>query len=418
MADPEKVAEITETGEKPRFVVVSAPGIDDNHPEKITSLLLDYESSGDHTIISKVQARFSELALKLSLLQSDWSSDKIANDLGRWKSMGAPIAGLGEYWSAQLFADLTGRSFVDAGDIVRFDADGRLLEDETKLNLAGLPNDDYYVLPGFYGSDPNGVPYLFERGGSDISGALIAKLVSADYYENWSDVSGFYTADPRIIHDALPVESLTYNEARELGNGGTGLLHREAIRLLSATGIPTNMHNTFSPSVDPGTVITDSRDWEARPISGATARKDMVGLSVYRHGMREQVGGTANIFNQLRKEGIPFEHTATATDNINVYIRGEHKERVVRIAEHMRARDYSVDMYPVSMIHVVGEGLARSSDVRLRTLGGLATKYAEAFVRLVGVVDVSDSTAITFFVDPAKFNTAITIAHEVALESK
>ncbi len=398
-------------------VVVSAPGKDIDFPVKTTDMLLGYKNRAFSA--EDIQRRYESILAHTDKDDDPYSIEivkRIPLDLNEWASRSDPIEALGECWSAKLFAAMTGRVFVDSRDIILFDGKGSLNETATNSTIRSRLGDGHkYVVPGFYGSRPDNSIQTFERGGSDITGALIAKSLQADAYHNWSDVAGFMTADPRKVAEARLLRRITYREARELGNGGSELLHRTVIKLLGGTGIKTVMRETFGELGNAGTEIVDNRAWQWQPIIGVTGRDDLIVLNLHEFGLNEGFGETLDVIQALKEAKIPYEHSNDATDDVSIYIDREYKDGVESIAKSLRRAGRTLQTSNAGLIHIVGEGLAQSGSTRFWALGAVSTAFYNAALEGRGVSDVGGSATQTLFVRPRVLGEAITLAHK-ALE--
>ena len=261
-----KIRQIIESDPDRKYIVVSAPGKRYDGDSKITDLLYLCKTHMEHNlpyeqVFQVVCDRYTMLQLNLGVntnLEEEFET--IRKNLIAGESADY-MASRGEYLNARIIAAFLGFDFVDTAGLVKFDAKGRFLPEETNEALAAeLSKHEKAVLPGFYGSDENGKIKTFSRGGSDITGALVARAMKADVYENWTDVSGFLIADPRIIKDSLPISSISYKELRELSYMGASVLHEDAIYPARIANIPINIRNTNKPE-DPGTMITAEPAW-------------------------------------------------------------------------------------------------------------------------------------------------------------
>jgi len=419
MAQPERAAAQLEYEQNAvDIVVVSAPGTDGEYSTKTTDMLLGYKAR--HYSNEEIQRRYERILTCTAMVDDPGSLEVVSgipSDLGVWASRNDPVEALGEYWSARLFASKTGREFVDAREIILFDSKDKLDETATFAAVRSrLGNGRKYVVPGFYGSCPDGSIQTFERGGSDITGAIIAKALKADAYHNWSDVAGFMTADPRKVPEARLLSRITYREARELGNGGSELLHRTVIKYLGGTGIKTVMRKTFGALGNAGTEIVDSRAWQWQPIIGVTGRADLIVLNLHEFGLNEGIGETLDVIRALKEAKIPYEHSNDATDDVSIYVNRQHRDGVKAIAKALRRSGRTLQISNAGLIHVVGEGLAQSgSSSRFWALGAVSTAYYNAALEGMGVSDVGGSATQTLFVRPQAVGKAVGLAHQ-ALE--
>ena len=300
LADAEqfrKVKEIVLSDKNRRYIVPSAPGKRGDGDEKVTDLL--YEAAAARQvgspflhILERIRYRYERIAQDLEIdvpLEAEFT--KIASTMMTGVSRDY-AASRGEYLNGLLLSEYLGFPFVDADKVIRFDKNGMLMEEETNSliadTLSSLPNA---VIPGFYGADEEGNIHTFSRGGSDISGALVARAVNADVYENWTDVTGFRMADPRIVPDAQYISSMTYRELRELSYMGASVLHEEAIFPVRRAGIPTNIRNTNDP-LHPGTMIRHNADRQGSEhiITGIAGHKGFSIITVEKDLMNAESG--------------------------------------------------------------------------------------------------------------------------------
>ena len=412
MAQPERVQAQLEAAEIPADVtIVSAAGEDPNHPIKVTKILLEEKAAGAQNL----KIRYDDILDRTDCHDplSKAVVEKIPEDLAEWAAKGEPLEVLGEIWSGKLFAVQTDRQFVDARELIFFDNSGNLNEEMTEAAIrARLGHGGKFVVNGFCGTRADGHVQVFPRGGSDITGAIIAKALRVSEYHNWSDVDGFMTADPKKVPEARLLPQITYREARELGNGGSELLHREVLRLLGGTGIRTIMRNTFGPLDNSGTAIVQERAWQWQPIIGVTGRNDLINVSLHEFGLNEGVGTTVDVYAELKRVGIPYEHTNDATDDVSLFISNQYRKEVEAIIDTLKSAGRKLNSRDVGLVHVVGEGLARSGISRLKTLGRVATALADHGIEGRGATDVAESATFTLFVNPRMVTDAIQIAHE------
>lgn len=269
MADPELVLQrIEEQQEMATVVVVSAPGTSAENPIKLTDLLLEYAKDRSALKKSAVLRRLGDFAAR-TYQDTSYFMEEAEQELEQYTQRQWPIESLGELWSARAFAMMSGFTFLDPKQLIFFDKNKQLnVKDSVIAFQKAVEQGEQYVLPGFYGSLPSGDVCVFERGGSDISGALAAVALGASCYRNWSDVPGFLLVDPRKIPgcDQKILNTLTYHEIEALNHFGSGLLHADVAKLLKSSGITTTMCDTFSGKS--GTVINLEREWHESPVAG------------------------------------------------------------------------------------------------------------------------------------------------------
>lgn len=326
-----KVRDIVAADPARRVIVPSAPGKRTSEDRKITDLLyLCHDAAGQSLgfdeAFNLVAARFRALVADLGL---DLAIDPLLEE-ARQGIADAAAAGRGPDYAAsrgealngRVLAALLGCPCVDAAEVIRFDTDGRLDAPATHAALTtALAGLDRAVIPGFYGSDPDGHIRTFSRGGSDVTGAVVARAVNASVYENWTDVSGLLTTDPRIVDDPAVIESLTYRELRELSYSGATVLHAEAVFPVRAAGIPVNIRNTHAPE-HPGTRIVASEDAAPTryPITGIAGRKDFTVISLEKDLMNEAVGYVERVLAIFSRAGISVEHVPSGIDTLSVVV--------------------------------------------------------------------------------------------------
>ncbi len=365
-----KVKDIIQKDPCRKFVVASAPG--KRYPEdiKVTDLLLAcYDAAvtgGDYEkILMEVKARFKEIIDSLGLEFSlDEDIEKIREHLKNGPDK-EYMASRGEYMNSRILADYLGFTFVDPAWCICFDESGEL----DMLNNA--------VVAGFYGADVYDRIHTFSRGGSDISGSLVAMAIGADLYENWTDVSGLLAADPRIVENPKSVVYLSYRELRTLSYMGASVLHTDAVLPVSGLGAPINIKNTNRPE-DPGTMIVRKLpEGETRyPVTGVAGRLGMSVIQVEKVMVSDGAGFSAVMLDILKNRGIPFEQCLTGIDTITLVLRSDLiKDCKDELMEEIRSTlkpDYLVIKENLSMIAVVGEKGTESTDANVRVLQSLA----------------------------------------------
>ena len=327
----ERVSAVINSDSERRFIVVSAPGKRNLGDVKVTDAL--YACYGEivkngtcDKAFEFIKNRFEEIA-RTSI--PDFDVDKMLDDvkLGMERTASRDYAASrGEYMSARLLAAKLKAEFVDAENLIVFDIYGNLLLDESIRNIKKrLQGVARAVLPGFYGTDADGNIKTFSRGGSDISGAIIATALDADVYENWTDVDGFLAADPRIVENPKTIERLGYKELRELSYMGAEVLHPESVFPVRSAGIPINIKNTFNPS-HAGTMIVADKNLpqEHKVITGIAGKKGFTIINVEKDMMNSEIGFGRKVLSVLEDDGISFEHIPSGIDTLSVVIRDEY----------------------------------------------------------------------------------------------
>jgi len=379
------VAEIVKSNPDRRFIVPSAPGKRKPDDKKITDLLYawhglvkqDLDPVQPRTIIAK---RFEELAKELNIeFNVQDHLEHIANEAANYAEPDY-LASRGEYLSGQLLARLLGATFVDPAQCILFEDDGDL--DPQTYDLLGdkLKGPGLFVVPGFYGSLPNGRIKTFSRGGSDVTGSVVARASKSSLYENWTDVSGFLVADPRIVPDARGIGEVTYRELRELSYMGANVLHDEAIFPVREPGIPINIRNTKKPE-HPGTMIVSERQ-SKEPIVGIAGRKGFTMINIEKALMNKERGFGRRVLSVLEDFGVSWELMPSGIDNLSVIIEDEElQNRTNTIIKSIRrtCQPDKVSVTPdLALIATVGQGMAGTVGVAAR----LTTALADAKVNI------------------------------------
>ncbi len=394
-----QVKSIIDADESRKFVVVSAPGKRFKNDIKITDMLYRCNQEAIETGTCKksfalIRERFIGIVNDLGLtIDINAVLDKTEKEIDELKSADFS-ASRGEYLSAYVMSAFLGFTFVDAADVVRFDSHGRLNQDYTDDKVSTkLSAIEKAVIPGFYGKDFQGNVKTFSRGGSDITGSIIARGVKADLYENWTDVSGFLACDPRIVPEAKTIKQITYKELRELSYMGASVLHSEAIFPVMKRKIPINIKNTFKPE-DAGTMIVPNEQYKSADgdvITGIAGKKNFTVLVIEKSMMNSEVGFIRKVLSVVEHFGICVEHLPSGIDTLSVVMETEQlkdgvlSDMVNEIRENV-SPDYVHVMENVSLIATVGHGMAR----RAGTAASIFTALADAGIN-VKMIDQGSS---------------------------
>ena len=369
-----------------KYVVVSAPGKRFKDDIKITDMLYKCYNEVVETGTCKksfaiIRDRFVEIVKELGVnLDINAILDETEKAIDENKSADFS-ASRGEYLSARIFAAFLGVDFVDAEEMIRFDRHGKLNDDYTDDKVAcRLANVERAVVPGFYGKNFQGEIKTFSRGGSDITGSIIARGVKADLYENWTDVSGFLVCDPRIVKDAKVIKQITYKEVRELSYMGASVLHAEAITPVMKRRIPINIKNTFKPD-DKGTMIVPNDQYKAEEndsvITGIAGKKNFTVLLIEKSMMNTEVGFIRRVLSVVEHYGMCVEHLPSGIDTLSVVLESEQlkggvlNEMVNEIRESVNP-DYVHVIENISLIATVGHGMAMRSGTAATLFNALA----------------------------------------------
>lgn len=380
-----KIKNIIENDPDIHYVVVSAPGKRFSDDSKVTDLLYLCKAHIEHNlpyqqIFQVICDRFMAVEVNLGVnvgLKKEF--EEIRKNLEAGASADY-IASRGEHLNAMLIAAYLGFDFVDSSRIVRFDEKGRFMEDLTNKEIAEeLKHHERAVIPGFYGAKVDGTIKTFSRGGSDITGALVARAVGADVYENWTDVSGFLMADPRIVKDPKPISTVSYKELRELSYMGASVLHEDAIYPARIANIPINIRNTNEPE-NPGTRITSepAKLEEGQIIAGIAGSKDFTVITMYKALLSSERGFIRKMSGVLEDFDIPIEHIPSGVDTLSVVISnkqlGGKLEDILDEFERQLKPDHMEVSDDIALIATVGAGMSLRTGVSAKLFTALAEK--------------------------------------------
>ena len=389
-----KVANIIKSDLSRRYVVPSAPGKRFPKDTKVTDMLYacyDVAARGGEfsdmfeAIVERYVQIVKELGLKIE--------DRILREFSTIRMSFLARAGRdyaasrGEYLNGIILAEYLGFSFVDAAEVIFFGEDGKLKLTETcKAVKERLEQVGNAVIPGFYGSMPNDTVKTFSRGGSDITGSIVAAAVNADLYENWTDVSGFFVTDPRIVPDPEPIKTITYRELRELAYMGAGVFHEDAIFPARQAGIPINIKNTNRPE-DDGTMITETASDDSSPyvITGIAGKKGFVTVTIEKDMMNAELGFGRRVLEAFENNGISFEHMPSGIDTMSIIVHKdefEAKEDKIIKAIQTTTNPDKIDIdRDVALMAVVGRGMRAQRGTAARIFAALA--HAKVNVKMI-----------------------------------
>lgn len=403
-----------------RYVVPSAPGRRFKEDEKVTDLLYrchalaakgeDYQETFD-----KIAARYMDIAEELGLsLDLGTVLDEVDERIGAGASADW-CASRGEYLGGMLLADYLGWRFFDPAKGILFDETGRFDAERTQVVLSeALADGEPTVVPGFFGSKPNGEVHTFSRGGSDVTGAIVARAVGADMYENWTDVSGFLMADPRVVENPREIRSITYKELRELSYMGASVLHEDAMFPVHKAGIPTNIRNTNLPE-HPGTLISLDmpEETDVPTITGIAGHKGFSVIFVEKAMMNSELGFGRKVLSVLEECGISFEHLPTGIDTMSVVVAQDalapHREQVVHRIMEVVEPDTLTIHDDMSLIATVGRGMVHNCGTAAR----LFASMSRAGINVRMIDQGSSELSIIVGVDDKDFESTIrAIYHE------
>ena len=419
-----KVADIIKADPARRFVVASAPGKRYVEDVKVTDMLYAcYKAAASgqdfESLFTDIKKRFEDIIKDLNL---DFSLDEDFDIIrSSFKHMAGRdyAASRGEFLNSKILAKYLGYEFIDpAGDIF-FDEEGKFDWEHTKEVLGPkLASIENAVIPGFYGSMPNDTIKTFSRGGSDVTGSIVARAAGADVYENWTDVSGCLVCDPRIVNNPETISVITYRELRELAYMGATVLHEDAIFPVRAAGIPINIRNTNEPD-NPGTmIVSESAEVSPFTITGIAGKKGLSAINIEKDKMNSTIGFGRNVLRALEKNDISFEHMPSGVDTMSVVIASEAlrgKERYVLDEINFRVHPDHMDIENnLALIAVVGRGM---KSVR-GTACALFEALAKARVNVKMIDQGSSELNIIIGVEEEDFEVAIQAIYDRFVTSK
>ncbi|MCP4643263.1 MAG: aspartate kinase [bacterium] len=405
-----RVRNIIDANPNRRFIVPSAPGKRSKEDKKVTDLLYAWhnlameglDASEPRGIIEK---RFSELAAELKV-EFDIKSllDEIADQVAEYTEPDY-MASRGEHLNGLLMAAVLDAIYVEPADCIKFDEEGDL-DPKTYDLLAGrLSGPGRFVVPGFYGSLPDGRVKTFSRGGSDVTGSIVARASGSALYENWTDVSGFRITDPSMVPEAKRIDEITYQELRELSYMGAKVLHDEAIFPVREPGIPINIRNTNDPD-DPGTIIVPERETEA-VIAGIAGRKGFTMISIEKTLMNREHGFGLRVLTVLEQLGVGWEHMPTGIDTMSIIVSDDelknHGAAILKGIDRLCQPDRVTLTPALALIATVGQGMAGHVGVA----GQLCTALAGAGVNIRVIDQGSSENNLIVGVEERDLETAV-----------
>ena len=414
-----KVRDIILSDSHRRVVIVSAAGKRNSSDHKITDLLylchahVQYGVSCD-AIYEMITSRYLQIRDELEL-QVDLETEfaELKKQLDKKKVTQDFLASRGEYFSAKLMAAFLDFDFVDAADWIKFSMDGTVDKQVSYHALQELVTGKGIVIPGFYGTMPNGAIKTFTRGGSDITGALAAAALDADVYENWTDVSGILMADPRIVENPQPISEVTYDELRELSYAGAQVLHEGTIFPVREKNIPLNIRNTNEPD-HPGTIIKKRFETQSDPhrvITGVTGKKDFSILTMFKRGMTSQVGVLRRVLSVFEKHGISIDFVPNGIDNVSLVVPTEtlapHLYNILAEIQQEVKPDRLNVIDNVAIVAAVGHRMAARPGVS----GQIFAALGKAGINIRMINQGPDELNIIFGVDNKDFNEAIRVLY-------
>ena len=418
-----KVHDIVKAREVRKYVIASAPG--KRYPDdiKVTDMLYScyYSAAAGQDyklILGQIKDRFVNIINDLGIdFDIDTEINVIDEHLAKHPEKDY-MASRGEYLNSKILAAYLGFGFLDAAECVHFNEEGVYLSEESNRDLnAKLTGMEYVVIPGFYGSKPDGTITTFSRGGSDITGSIVARAVIADMYENWTDVSGMLSTDPRIVKDPAPIEALSYRELRELSYMGASVLHEDAVFPVRKAGIPINIRNTNRPD-DAGTLISSElpRVPRRNKVTGIAGKKGFTAVLIEKSSMNSEIGFGMKLLKIFADRGVSFEHMPTGIDTISVICQTSlftpHRDEIIEaIREELKPDRFFVEDN-LALIAVVGQGMAYSRGTAARVMKGLA----DSRINIKMIDQGSTEINIIVGVDDVDYEAAIKGIYDAVME--
>ncbi len=414
-----KVGDIIRADKTRRYVIPSAPGKRNSKDTKVTDMLYECYAAASagasyKKILEAIKARYQEIIDGLDLnLNLDHEFATIEENFV--KGIGKDYAASrGEYLNGLVMANYLGYEFIDAAEVIFFDEHGNFEAELTNKELSErLEHVERAVIPGFYGSKHDGSIKTFSRGGSDVTGSIVARAIHADLYENWTDVSGFLVTDPHIVENPEVIETITYKELRELAYMGAGVLHEDAIFPVRKEGIPINIRNTNRPE-DKGTLIVESTCRKPRyTITGIAGRKGFCAINIEKAMMNSEVGFGRKVLGVFEKYGISFEHMPSGIDTMTIMVHQdefEEYEQSVIAGIHRAVEPDLVDLEAdLALIAVVGRGMKGTRG----TVGRIFSALAHARINVKMIDQGSSELNIIIGVKNSDFETAIKAIYDI-----
>ena len=419
-----KVGSIIQADKDRQLVVPSAPGKRDSKDTKVTDMLygcyaMAEEGKDFSTELKAIKARYQEIIDGLSLDLSLEDEFALVQKNFKAKAGSDYAASRGEYLNGIIMANYLGYEFIDAASVIIFDENGEFEAEKTnKILSERLQGVEKAVIPGFYGAKEDGTVKTFSRGGSDITGSIVARAVNADVYENWTDVSGFLVADPRIIYKPEVIDVITYKELRELAYMGASVLHEDAIFPVRKAGIPINIRNTNAPE-DNGTWIVGSTCQKSKyTITGIAGKKGFCSVILEKEMMNSEIGFGRRVLQAFEDNEISFEHMPSGIDTMTILVHQDefvHKEQSVVSAIQRLAKPDNIEIEAdLALIAVVGRGMKSSRG----TAGRIFSALAHSNVNVKMIDQGSSELNIIIGVKNEDFEVAIKAIYDIFVISR
>lgn len=396
----EKVKSIVQSNEERKYIIPSAPGKEHKDDQKVTDLLyLLYNMASHHLnyieILNMVKKRYQEI---IDNLEIDIDLDKEIQTINSIIMEGTTkdfISSRGEYLNGKVLASYLGYTFIDAKDVIFFTSSGKFDEEKTYSTLAEMKNKvENAVIPGFYGSMPDGTIKTFSRGGSDLTGSIVARGVSADLYENWTDVSGFLASDPRIVDNPRKIHYITYKELRELAYSGANILHDEAIFPVINQGIPIEIRNTNAPDEGGTFIVKEIAEEHKSPIlTGVAGRKNFTVINIEKVRMNSDLSFHRKVLTVLEANDIYLEHMPSSIDSLSLIIADKYlqnkQEGLINEFKTFINPDYISIESDISLVTVVGRNMKNQVGISATLFESLAKNNINILMIIQGASEMN-----------------------------
>lgn len=419
-----KVASIIRADKERRYVVPSAPGKRFSDDIKVTDMLyacydaVANEGKNAYNQFAPIADRFNSIISDLGLTLSLDSEYETIIDNFRKKAGKDYAASRGEYLNGIILANYLGYEFIDSAKVIFFTPDGKFDDTLTDTCLASVLHDiPQAVIPGFYGANPDGTVRTFSRGGSDVTGSIVAKAINADIYENWTDVSGFLVTDPRIVENPKVIETITYKELRELSYMGATVLHEAAIFPVRSAKIPINIRNTNEPEAAGTMIVAEENRPPEHIITGIAGKKHFSVISIEKDEMNHEIGFLRRILTVMEKNNISFEHIPTGIDTMSIVIDGadvdKHPDIVDKICEITDPNHIEIEN-DLALIAVVGRGMKSKKGTATRIFAALS--HADINIKMID--QGSSELNIIIGIHEEDFSKAIKVIYDMFILSE
>lgn len=418
-----KAGNIIRADESRKYVVPSAPGKRNSKDTKVTDMLYSCYALAEageqfRVPLMKIKERFDSIINGLGLKISLDEDFRVISENFKANAGEDYAASRGEYLNGKIMAGYLGYEFIDSATVIFFDEDGNFDGNKTNEVLKKrLKECERAVIPGFYGSSPDGTVKTFSRGGSDITGSIVAKACHATLYENWTDVSGCLVADPRVIDNPQPIKVITYRELRELSYMGASVLHEDAIFPVRKAGIPINIRNTNDPEAE-GTLIVESTCQKPEfTITGIAGKKGFVAVSIDKDMMNAEVGFCRKVLQAFEEHGISIEHMPSGIDTMTVFVHQEEfegkEQQVISSIRELTEPDIIDLEADLGLIAVVGRGMKSARG----TAGRIFSALAHANINVKMIDQGSSELNIIIGVSNDDFDAAIKAIYDIFVET-